>query len=158
MINRLTRLAGILAAVCYVSLSSPAQATSSYSLFGQEIVYSARQHIGLPYVWGGEDPNRGFDCSGLIKYTFQEFNIQLPHRADLQFNYGQPVSRDALQPGDVVFFSTGGYPIGHVGIYVGDNQFIHAPRRGRPVALDSISTGYFGARFVGARRITPQYF
>lgn len=135
-----------------------AQATSSFQLFGQEVVFSARQQLGLPYVWGGEDPDRGFDCSGLIKYTFEEFNVQLPHRADLQYRYGQAIARDQLKPGDIVFFRTGGYPIGHVGIYTGEGQFIHAPRRGRPVTLDSLNSGYYQQRFVGARRILPQDF
>ena len=140
------------------ALAPTAQATSSFSIFGKEVVHSARQHLGLPYVWGGEDPNRGFDCSGLIKFTFQEFDVNLPHRADLQFKYGEQVSRDNLAPGDVVFFATGGYPIGHVGIYVGEGQFIHAPRRGKPVQVDSIDSGYYQRRFVGARRIRPDYF
>jgi cell wall-associated NlpC family hydrolase len=143
----------------FMGLSQPAaQATSSVSHFGREVVLSARQHVGLPYIWGGEDPNRGFDCSGLVKFTFEEFNINLPHRADLQFNYGLPVNREALEPGDVVFFSTGGYPIGHVGIYVGQDKFIHAPRRGRPIQIESLSEGWFGRRYVGARRFTPDYF
>lgn len=158
MIKRLFKTAGMLAILGVSLISTPVYATSSFQLFGQEVVLSASQHIGLPYVWGGEDPNRGFDCSGLIKYTFEEFNITLPHRADLQFNYGEPVKKDALQPGDVVFFATGGYPIGHVGIYVGERRFIHAPRRGRPVSVDSIDGGYYSARFVGARRIKPDFF
>ncbi|MBT9547735.1 MAG: C40 family peptidase [Candidatus Sericytochromatia bacterium] len=137
---------------------APAQATSSHTQFGREIVLSAQQHIGLPYIWGGEDPNRGFDCSGLVKFTFEEFNINLPHRADLQYNYGQSVRKDQLEPGDIVFFATGGYPIGHVGIYIGNEQFIHAPRRGKPIQVDSITSGWFSNRFVGARRIVPDYF
>ena len=139
-------------------LSSPAAATSSFELFGKEVVHSARQHLGLPYIWGGEDPNRGFDCSGLIKHTFSEFNIRLPHRADLQYNYGTAISRNKLEPGDVVFFQTGGYPIGHVGIYIGNDQFIHAPRRGRPVKVDTLASGYYNRRYVGARRMQPAYF
>jgi peptidoglycan DL-endopeptidase CwlO len=138
--------------------ANPAQATSSTSQFGREIVFSAQQHIGLPYIWGGEDPNRGFDCSGLVKFTFEEFNVNLPHRADLQYNYGQPVKKEELQPGDIVFFSTGGYPIGHVGIYVGNEQFIHAPRRGKPIQVNTLSGGWYSSRFVGARRIVPTDF
>lgn len=139
------------------AFSAPAAATSS-KLFGKEIVYSAKQHIGLPYVWGGENPNRGFDCSGLVKFTFQEFNINLPHRADLQYNYGQSVSMKDLKPGDIVFFRSGGYPIGHVGIYIGKDQFIHAPRRGKPIQVSPMNKGWYKNRFVGAKRITPKYF
>lgn len=143
----------------FLSISSlPAQATSSVTHFGREVVLSASQHIGLPYIWGGEDPERGFDCSGLVKFTFEEFNISLPHRADLQYNYGTPVRREELQPGDVVFFATGGYPIGHVGIYAGNEQFIHAPRRGKPIELASLSEGWYSRRFVGARRLSPDFF
>jgi len=159
-IAKKTLLAVLSTAVVAVSgaYSPAAQATSSFSIFGKEVVHSARQHLGLPYIWGGEDPNRGFDCSGLIKFTFQEFDVNLPHRADLQFKYGEQVARTNLEPGDVVFFATGGYPIGHVGIYVGEGQFIHAPRRGKPVQVDTIEKGYYSSRFVGARRIRPSYF
>lgn len=156
MLKSMTLLCVVLSSS--LMFSHPAQATSDFRLFGKEVVYAARQQLGLPYIWGGEDPNRGFDCSGLIKYTFEEFNVELPHRADLQFNYGTPVSRNDLQPGDIVFFRTGGYPIGHVGIYAGNGNFIHAPRRGRPVTLESMNSSYYRQRFVGARRILPEYF
>lgn len=157
-LNLNSRICALLLAGATLLLPLQAQATSSFQLFGEEVVLSARQHLGLPYVWGGEDPQKGFDCSGLIKYTFQEFNIQMPHRADLQYRYGDPISRDQLKPGDLVFFTTGGYPIGHVGLYAGNDEFIHAPRRGRPVTLDSMKTGYYSQRFVGARRIRPDFF
>ena len=154
----LTRISLPLALIACFASAPAAHATSSFAVFGKEVVHSARQHLGLPYIWGGENPDRGFDCSGLIKFTFQEFDVKLPHRADLQFNYGTRVEKSELAPGDVVFFATGGYPIGHVGIYVGEGQFIHAPRRGKPVKLDSINRGYYKRRYVGARRIRPQYF
>jgi len=157
MFKRFLATSAILA-VCLSLPHMPAQATSSVSQFGREVVFSAQQHIGLPYIWGGEDPNRGFDCSGLVKFTFEEFNITLPHRADLQFNYGVTVKREELQPGDIVFFSTGGYPIGHVGIYAGNDQFIHAPRRGKPIQINSLSDGWYSQRYVGAKRMTPDYF
>lgn len=152
MINRLIKTAGVLAILAASLISSPSYTTSSFQLFGQEVVLSATQHLGLPYVWGGEDPDRGFDCSGLIKYTFEEFNINLPHRADLQYNYGEAVKKDELQPGDVVFFATGGYPIGHVGIYVGEGKFIHSPRVGGAVRVEDMREAYWAKRFTGARR------
>lgn len=153
-----TKIPALLLACAALTAPLQANATSSFELFGEEVVLSARQHLGLPYVWGGEDPRKGFDCSGLIKYTFQEFNVQMPHRADLQYQYGEPVPRTQLEPGDLVFFSTGGYPIGHVGLYAGKGEFIHAPRRGRPVTVDSMNSGYYSQRFVGARRIRPEFF
>jgi len=160
--NLFKRLMPAIAAFAFISLNSlspaPAHATASYAVFGAEVVHSAKQHLGLPYVWGGESPVRGFDCSGLITYIFREFNVTLPHRADLQFNYGTPVDRSQLEAGDIVFFSSGGYRIGHVGIYAGNNEFIHAPRTGKPVQIDSMSSGWYQARYVGARRILPEYF
>lgn len=136
----------------------PAQATASLAHFGVEVVESAKQHLGMPYVWGGESPRVGFDCSGLVKYTFNEFNVSLPHRADLQYAYGQPVAIKDLEKGDIVFFRSGGNWIGHVGIYVGSNKFIHAPRRGKPIQIDNLTNGWYRNHFVGARRITPQFF
>ena len=148
----------ILMGLCLLPFSTPASATSSSAVFGKEITHSAKQHIGLPYIWGGENPNRGFDCSGLVKFTFQEFNVNLPHRADLQYNYGRKISRKHLQAGDIVFFRSGGYPIGHVGIYVGNQEFIHAPRRGKPIQVSPLNKGWYKNRFVGATRITPKYY
>lgn len=152
-------LAAVLAVGSSLSILSNANATSSYATFGDEIVYLAEKQLGLPYVWGGESPSKGFDCSGLVKFAFQEFNVKLPHRADLQFKYGTNIPREQLKAGDLLFFkSTRGSWIGHVGIYIGNDKFIHAPRRGKPVKIDKLSNRWYTRHYMGARRLKPEYF
>jgi cell wall-associated NlpC family hydrolase len=109
----------------------------------------AMQYLGVPYVWGGSSP-RGFDCSGFVMYVYNQLGVSLPHHAASQWNYGTPVSRDQLQPGDLVFFDG----LGHNGIYVGNRLFIHAPHTGDVVKLTSIDKDWYVSRWVGARRLT----
>lgn len=123
------------------SVSSPPPATNG------GVVGIAMQYLGVPYVWGGASPS-GFDCSGLIMYVYAQVGISLPHNAAMQYGYGSPVSRDQLAPGDLVFFDG----LGHNGIYIGGNQFIHAPHTGDVVKISSI-TGWYASTFVGARRL-----
>jgi len=112
---------------------------------GALIVKYAFQELGKPYVWGAAGPN-SFDCSGLTMYVFAKVGISLPHSAEAQYNLGQKVSRDSLQPGDLVFFSSGGGYISHVGIYIGNNSYISAPRTGDVVKVQSMNRrGYVGA-------------
>jgi len=111
------------------------------------VVGIAMRYLGVPYVWGGASPG-GFDCSGLVMYVFAQMGVSLPHNAAAQYGAGVPVSRDQLEPGDLVFFDG----LGHVGIYIGNGQFIHAPHTGTVVQISSIS-GWYAATYVGARRI-----
>ncbi len=104
------------------------------------------QYLGVPYVWGGATPS-GFDCSGLVMYVFAQLGVSLPHYAAAQYGLGTPVARDQLQPGDLVFFDG----LGHVGIYIGGGQVIHAPHTGDVVKISPLSD--FGSSYVGARRI-----
>ncbi|HZO61449.1 MAG TPA: NlpC/P60 family protein [Gaiellaceae bacterium] len=113
------------------------------------VVGIAMQYLGTPYVWGGSAPG-GFDCSGLVMYVYAQMGVSLPHHAADQFNYGVPVSRDQLEPGDLVFFDG----LGHVGIYIGNGQFIHAPHTGDVVKISSLNESWYAATYVGARRIT----
>ena len=107
----------------------------------------AARYLGVPYRWGGASPS-GFDCSGLVMYVYAQLGISLPHYTVAQYRMGVAVSRSQLQPGDLVFFDG----LGHVGIYIGQNQFIHAPHTGDVVKVSSI-TGWYVRTYVGARRI-----
>jgi cell wall-associated NlpC family hydrolase len=112
------------------------------------VVAIAMQYLGVPYVWGGSSPG-GFDCSGLVMFVFAQVGISLPHHAASIYNYGVPVSRDQLEPGDLVFFDG----LGHVGIYIGGGQFIHAPHTGDVVKISSLNDSWYAATYVGARRL-----
>jgi cell wall-associated NlpC family hydrolase len=112
------------------------------------VVGVAMSMLGTPYVWGGSSPG-GFDCSGLVMWAYAQVGVSLPHSSYAQFTYGVPVSRDQLQPGDLVFFDG----LGHVGIYIGGDQFVHAPHTGDVVKISSLSEDWYSSNFVGARRI-----
>ena len=98
-------------------------------------------------MWGGSSPSTGFDCSGFTSYVFAQVGVSLPHHAASQYCYGTPVSYDQLAAGDLVFFSG----LGHVGIYIGNDQFVHAPHTGDVVRVSYLSER--GGSFVGARRL-----
>ncbi len=112
------------------------------------VVGIAMSMLGTPYVWGGAAPG-GFDCSGLVMWAYAQVGVSLPHSSYAQFGYGVPVSRDQLQPGDLVFFDS----LGHVGIYIGGDQFIHAPHTGDVVKISSLDEDWYAQNYVGARRI-----
>jgi cell wall-associated NlpC family hydrolase len=112
------------------------------------VVGIAMRYLGVPYVWGGSSPS-GFDCSGFTAYVYAQVGVSLPHYTGAQWTMGVPVSRDQLEPGDLVFFDG----LGHVGLYIGGNEFIHAPHTGDVVKISSIS-GWYADTYVGARRIT----
>jgi cell wall-associated NlpC family hydrolase len=112
------------------------------------VVGIAMQYLGTPYQWGGESPSTGFDCSGFVMYVFSRVGVSLPRTVSTQYAVGVAVSRSELQPGDIVFFNG----LGHDGIYIGGNQFIHSPHTGDVVKISSI-TGYYSSGFYGARRV-----
>lgn len=123
----------------------------NYSL-RKGIVLSSKRFIGVPYKWGGISDQSGFDCSGLAMAVYQLNGLTLPRTSNQQYRAGIPVSAPQLLEGDLVFFATEKPGlVSHVGIYVGDGNFIHAPREGKKIRVDSLANKYFQDRFQGGR-------
>jgi cell wall-associated NlpC family hydrolase len=117
-----------------------------------EIVATARRFLGMPYAWGGSSQKEGFDCSGLTMAVYKVNGLSLPHSSRGQYKTGATVKKRNLQKGDLVFFATSRRRrVSHVGIYVGNNQFIHAPGNNKRVRTESLSNSYFRENYVGAR-------
>lgn len=128
---------------------TPAPAPPADATRGAQVVAIAMRYLGVPYKWGGASPATGFDCSGLTMYVFAQIGVSLPHYAAAQYGLGRPVSKSELQPGDLVFFRG----LGHMGMYIGGGNFIHAPRTGDVVKISSIYEPYRVRNWVGARRV-----
>jgi cell wall-associated NlpC family hydrolase len=119
-----------------------------------ELVVSAMSALGVPYRRGGNTFDTGFDCSGFVRAMYEQTaGLLLPRRADQQAAATQKIDRSELQPGDLVFFNTMRRAFSHVGIYVGDNKFIHSPKPGAAVRIDDMRLSYWNQRFNGARRV-----
>lgn len=134
------------------STQETAKSSSSGSVSGQAIVNEAKKYIGTKYVYGGNSPSTGFDCSGLVQYVCRKVGISVSRSSRSQYGDGVAVSRSDLQPGDLVFFSQGG-SISHVVIYAGGGQVIHSPRPGKTVCYASLSDICSYSNYVGARRV-----
>jgi cell wall-associated NlpC family hydrolase len=117
---------------------------------GERAAAYALQAVGIPYRWGGESPATGFDCSGLVRWAYLRFGIDLPHSSYALATYGRSVPRSRLEPGDVLVFSG----LGHVGLYIGEGRMVHAPQSGRNVEVVVLDRSYYGARIVSARRVS----
>ena len=118
----------------------------------QKILDTAAKYLGVPYLWGGTTPS-GFDCSGFVQYVFRECGYNITRTTYTQWdNDGVYVTRDQFQPGDLVYFGTGGSP-SHVGLYVGDGMMIHAPSTGKTIQYTSIDSSYYASRTMGGKRI-----
>ncbi len=128
---------------------APEPAAPADASRGAQVVAIAMRYLGVPYKWGGASPSTGFDCSGLTMYVFAQIGVSLPHYAAAQYGLGQAVSKSELAPGDLVFFRG----LGHMGVYIGGGNFIHAPRTGDVVKISSLSDPYRVANWVGARRV-----
>jgi len=121
-----------------------------------EALLQALLAIGVDYHYGGKSPATGFDCSGLVAHVFQEaWGVRLPPNAAAQSQAGVPVSLAELQAGDLVFYDTLRRPYSHVGIYLGEGKFVHAPKTGAQVRIESLQNSYWTQRYNGARRIEP---
>ena len=130
---------------------------SARNTFGgkaSEIVIQAMGLLGVPYIRGGTSEEKGFDCSGFVRHMYEKsVGLVLPRRAEEQAKVTEEIKRSELKPGDLVFFNTLKRSFSHVGIYVGDGKFIHAPRPGKAVRVDDMREAYWQNRFNGARRV-----
>lgn len=127
-------------------------ATANNLRLGLKAATLAQQQIGKPYQWGASGPDR-FDCSGLVQFVFGNLGVSLPRVSHRQAQVGQKVGRSDLQPGDLLFFSVHGGRIDHVGIFIGDQNFVHAPRRKYPVRTDSLDNAWWRRRLRLAKRL-----
>jgi len=133
---------------------TPVQENTSTNTTGAAIVEYAKQYLGYKYVSGGASPSTGFDCSGFTTYVYKHFGISLNRTSSAQINNGVAVDRNNLQPGDLVVFNNdANTKIGHVGIYIGDGNFIHASNPKDGVKITTLLSGYYKIRYVGARRV-----
>lgn len=163
--RRLTALLTVLLALAASPLRAqePAAAEDSFSLTEsvaqwsdtvQEVLLSALSLTGVKYKYGGKSPDTGFDCSGFVRYVFQQAaNVTLPHGARAISQLGRTIPVEQLQPGDLVFFNTLKSAFSHVGIYIGDGRFIHAPSSGGGISVVNMNDRYWANRFNGARRL-----
>ena len=131
----------------------PAQ---SFSPAAEDVLFRALGLVGTPYRWGGNTPDSGFDCSGLIGYVYRDAaGISLPRSTREMISMrAQNVGKEGLQTGDLIFFATnGGSQVSHAGIYVGEGRFVHAPATGGTVKLDSLSKAYWQKAYLSAKRV-----
>lgn len=125
---------------------------------GNAVIKRALETVGTPYRWGGTTPGKGLDCSGLVKYAFSDVtNVDLPRSSnDMASGHGQAVDRKDLKPGDLLFFNIKSRRINHVAIYLGNDRFVHAPRRGKAVTVDSLKKPYWDKNLKVAKRVLPK--
>lgn len=119
---------------------------------GEIAARTAERFVGIPYRWGGENVVDGMDCSGFVRAVYNLCGLSIPRTSRDQYKAGEAIVKQDLQDGDLVFFGASADKINHVGIYVGDGKFVHAPRRGEEIRVASVGDSYFEKRFVGARR------
>lgn len=145
---------------CLIALATPAWAWHDAGSDRERPLVHALQTIGVKYRLGGRSPATGFDCSGLITHVFEQaWGILLPAGTAALSKVGMPVMKlKELEPGDLVFYNTRNRPYSHVGIYLGDGRFLHAPRPGAHVRVENLFTPYWRQRFDGARRLDPPTF
>ncbi|AYC31136.1 NlpC/P60 family protein [Pseudomonas cavernae] len=138
--------------------SAFAQPDSLAAAHSSKVLSRAVNMLGTPYRWGGSSPKRGFDCSGLVKYAFSAIDeVDLPRTSSAMSRAeGQKVARDELEPGDLLFFNIKSRRINHVAIYLGNDRFIHAPRRGKKVSIGDLNKPYWKRHYALAKRVLPE--
>lgn len=140
--------------IAYFSQAAKLIGSSGAEALRNEVVRYASTFIGLQYRFGGTGANTGFDCSGFAQHVMRKFGVNLPRQSGDQFKQGAPVDKKDLRKGDLVFFTTYRPGASHVGIYIGDNRFIHSPSTGKRVRFDSLEDQYYWKpRYLGARRV-----
>jgi cell wall-associated NlpC family hydrolase len=157
--NPVLKLSAVALAVLLVacsSLSKPVSGQQSTAPLmaerGNEVVLFAMALMDSDYRFGGSNPESGLDCSGMVSYIYQQvLGIRLPHNAAQIARAGREISLSRLSPGDLVFFNTSGQPFSHVGIYIGDDRFIHAPGQDGKIRISNLKSGYFEQRLEAAR-------
>ncbi|MCC8193098.1 MAG: C40 family peptidase [Deltaproteobacteria bacterium] len=131
-------------------ISSPG---GSRAKSGSAVVATAKSQIGRPYKYGGATPKTGFDCSGLIQWSYKQHGVAVPRLAKDQAKYGKPVKAGQLRPGDIVVFRISSRSGIHTGLYSGNGKFVHSPSSGKRIREDSLRTDYWKRRYVAARRV-----
>jgi len=129
------------------------ESNSSSQTVRYKLVKMARTFLGLPYRWGGMSERRGVDCSGLVKVLFAKLHVELPRSSREQIQSGKEISLDQLETGDLVFFSNQGEIPTHVGVYLGNDQFLHAEQKAGRVIITNLKDPWYAKRFLGARRV-----
>jgi cell wall-associated NlpC family hydrolase len=136
------------------SMETAGNPSSRYLDTARDVIFYALAMVGIHYRWGGVSPQTGFDCSGLVSHVFRQIaGLVLPRDSYAMARFGKPVTLDDLRPGDLVFFNTMRRPFSHVGIYLGERRFVHAPAAGKTVHVVDMTEPYWAARYNGARRI-----
>lgn len=129
------------------------ETTSARHPIRDQLARAARHFLGMPYRWGGMSERRGMDCSGLVKALFATFHVNLPRTSREQFYAGKNVAVENLQAGDLLFFSSDGITPDHVGLYLGENRFVHAEKKARHVIITDLNQPLYAQHFFGARRV-----
>lgn len=134
------------------SLPLEAQA-DEYEDVRMQVVTTALTQLGKPYVWGGATPQKGFDCSGLVQYSYLQAGVDVPRTSLEQYRHSRPIRMSQLRPGDLIFFRLKSRRISHVAIYIGDNRFVHAPKTGKDVSFSDMDNPYWRKYMAGAGRL-----
>jgi len=133
--------------------SSPPMPSGTASQSGARAAFYATKLVGARYHYGGNNPKKGFDCSGLVQYSYRLAGVRIPRVTRYQFQRSRFIRRSELRKGDLLFFNQEGKRFSHVGIYIGDNKFVHAPSSGKRVRVSTISNPYWNRHLASTRRL-----